>query len=89
MDLHHLLLAGFAGALTNFGRRARVRARYWAVVVASVPVAERGVIGVLSLAALTMTVRVEVDVRPTGSLRVAGLLVSITTGSSAPPSTKV
>ena len=45
-----------AGELTDIGRRARAGARYWAVVVASVPVAARGTIGELSLAAVGVLV---------------------------------
>jgi hypothetical protein len=64
------------------GRRATVGACYWAVDVASVPVAAMGAMGelsfaavgrvldaTLSFAALTITARVEVLVRPLASVR--------------------
>jgi hypothetical protein len=63
-------------------KKAKVRARYWAVDVASVPLAAMGAMGELSFAAagrvldamlsfavLTITVRVEVLVRPLASVR--------------------
>jgi hypothetical protein len=54
-----------ASEVANIGSSAIVRARYWAVDAASVPVAERGVSGELSLVgAATITVRVEVLMRP-------------------------